>query len=161
LALSTVFATAAPVKNLYTSHLLVDQAKPIADAWFEFLRDAEPQKALQLTVPPMQRRELNEALWDYYSSSVENREQLESFVASPVPRLVLEYGKKCEARFFDVIRVSSGEPDYVELVYAVTYPDGSGKKTILVAMTIERRKLPEGKIGWRITSNKGGYRPEG
>lgn len=161
LALSTMFATAAPAKIFYTSHVLVDQARPIANAWFQFLQEGEPQKALQLTMPALQRRELDERLWDYYSSSHENREQLEGFVASPVPRLVLEYGKKCQARYYDTIRVTHADAaDYVELAYAVIYPEGVSKKTLLVAMTIERRQLPEGKIGWRITSNKGGYRPE-
>ena len=162
LALCTIFATASPVKSAYTSYCLANASRPIVDAWFDFLRNGEPQKALQLTMPAVHRHELDESLWSYYSDSKENRENLEGFVASAVPRLVLEYGEKCQARFYDVIRVTPGAAsDTIEMVYALTYPDGEGKKSILVAMTVERRPLEGGKIGWRILSNKGGYRPEG
>ena len=160
LALCTTFASAGPVKTAYTTYYLADAAKPIVEAWFDFLRHGEPQKALQLTTPSMQRRVLNDLLWDYYRSSPENRQELEKFVASPVPRLVLEYGEKCQVRFYEVSRVITGPSnDTIELVYAVTYPDENGKKTVFVLMTVDRRPLQTGEISWRIANNQGGYRP--
>ena len=173
LALSTLFAVAAPVQTLYTRQHLSDAARPIADAWFEFLREREPQKALQLTVPQLQRRVLNERLWDYYRGSKETYDELEAFVASPVPRLILEHGTAAEARFYETHRVTTGaDSDLIELVYAVTFP-GSGqrvevagdstratrKQTIFVLVSVERRALDSGDIAWRIVNNLGGFRP--
>ena len=161
LFLCTLFATAGPVQVLYARHSLAQAARPIVDAWFDFLRHGEPQKALQLTMPAPQRRELNDTLWDYYGSAKENREQLESFVASPVPRFVLEQGEKCQVRFYDVNRVAtSSAGDTIELVYAVTYPDGPGKKSFFVNVTVDRRSAKAGEIAWRVASNLGGFQPD-
>ena len=161
LFLCTLFATAAPVQVLYAKHSLAQAARPIVAAWFDFLRHGEPEKALQLTMPAAQRRELNESLWDYYGSSKENRDQLEGFVASPVPRFVLEQGEKCQARFYEVSRVTPGSSsDTIELIYAVTYPDGPGKKTFFVNVTVDRRPLKEGEVGWRVATNSGGIHPD-
>jgi hypothetical protein len=161
LFLCTLFATAAPAQVLYARHSLAQAARPIVDAWFDFLRHGEPEKALQLTMPAAQRRELNDALWDYYGSAKENRDQLEGFVASPVPRFVLEQGEKCQARFYDANRVAtSSSGDTIELIYAVTYPDGPGKKTFFVNVTVDRRPLKEGEVGWRVATNGGGIHPD-
>jgi hypothetical protein len=160
LALCTIFAAAGPVQTAYTTHYLAQASRPMVEAWFDFLRHGEPQKALQLTVPPLQRRVLNDLLWDYYGSSKENREELENFVASPVPRLVLEYGEKCQVRFYEVGRVTTGPTnDMIELVYAVTYPGATGKRTFFVYLTVDRRPLQTGEISWRIANYVGGYRP--
>lgn len=160
LALSTLFLGAAPAQVLATRQRLAEAARPMADAYFEFLRQGEPQKALQLTVPQMQRRVLNDLLWNYYAESKENRAELEKFVASPVPRLILEYGEKCQARFYEISSVvPSSESDFVELIYAITYPDGDTKKSFFVAVKLERRVLQSGEVAWRILSAQGGYRP--
>jgi hypothetical protein len=164
----TVFAVALPTKTAFTRYLLAEAARPIAEAWFDFLRNDEPQKALQLTLPAAQRRELNDELWDYYSKSKEARDELEEFVASPVPRVLLEFGESCQVRFYEINRVETdASGDTIELVYAVTYPEKptneggspSGKRTFFVLSTIERRPLPSGEIGWRVVRNIGGFQP--
>jgi hypothetical protein len=160
LVLNAVFATAGPVNQICTRYWLAGAAQPIADAWFDFLRHDEPHKALQLGQPALQRRVLNDLLWDYYGSSKENRKELEHFVSSPVPRLVLEYGEKCQARFYEIASVvPANDRDMIDLIYVVTYPAPSGKQSFFVRMIIERRVLLSGDIAWRIASNEGGIRP--
>ena len=183
LALCTFFAAAGPVKTASSTHYLGEASRPIVEAWFEFLRRGEPHKALQLTLPETQRRALNDLLWDHYRSSKENRQELVKFVASPVPRFVLEYGDQCQVRFYETAGVATGSPsDTIELVYAVTYLDGatekpghgakagrepsdaetgamSQRKTVFVLVAVERRQLPSGEISWRVARNNGGFRP--
>jgi hypothetical protein len=161
LALCTIFAAAGPVKTTYTTYYLAEASRPMAEAWFEFLRLGEPHKAFQLTLPETQRRALDDLLWNYYRSSKESREELEKFVASPVPRIVLEYGQKCQVRFYEINRVTTGPTnDTIELVYAVTYPDSAGaKKTFFALVTVVRLPVKSGEVFWRITGNIGGFRP--
>ena len=161
MALCTIFAAAGPVKAAYTTHYLAAASRPIVEGWFDFLRKGEPHKALQLTMPPAQRRVLNDLLWNYYSGSKETRGELEKFVASSVPRFLLEHGDKCQVRFYEINRVTPGpSSDTIELVYVVTYPDAAGqKKSFFVLFTVERRPLQSGEISWRIVNNIGGFRP--
>lgn len=160
LGLSMVSIAAAPAQMTFTRQHLAAAARPIVDAYFDFLRHGEPHKALQLTVPQTQRRVLNDLLWNHYAETKENREELEKFVASPVPRLILEYGEKCQARFYEINTVvPASDSDRIELVYAVTYPDGESKKSFFVLVIVERRVLQSGEVSWRIANAQGGFRP--
>lgn len=160
LILSVFFGTAGMAKESYERYWFSHAARPIAEAWFSFLQHDEPSKALQLSSLPAQRRPLDEALWEYYSANKENRAELQSFVATPVPRLLLEYGKKCQVRYYETGRIEvNHDREVVELFYAVTFPEGASKKTFFVRMNIERRPLQSGGVAWRVASNLGGVRP--
>lgn len=155
LALGLIFAAAGPVHSATTRYLLAEQARPICEAWFDFLRQGEPHKAHQLMQSALHRRALNDHLWGYYRDNPENREALEQFVATPVPRAVLEYGPKCQIRFIGTTSVAtSSDSAVVELTYAVTYPAEAGKKTFFVTLIVERRAMQNGDIAWRILRDK-------
>lgn len=160
LALGILFAAAGPVRSATTRLLLAEQARPICDAWFDFLRNGEPQKAHQLMKPDLQRRALNDRLWEYYRSNKENRDELKSFVATPVPRAILEYGRKCEIRFVETSQVIPGNDSAaIDLVYAVTCPAETGKQTFFVLMSVDRRPQQDGSIAWRIANDRSGIIP--
>lgn len=162
LALGLIFAAAGPVHSATTRYLLAEQARPICEAWFAFLQNGEPHKAHQLMQPALRRRALNDRLWDYYRSAAENREELQAFVATPVPRAVLEFGKRCEVRFHDTVGVTPDrDGDVVELMYAVTYPAESGRQTFFVVLTVDRRQLENGDVIWRILRDTSGVVPAG
>jgi hypothetical protein len=161
LALGIIFAAAGPVQSATTRYLLTEQVRPICDAWFDSLRNGEPQKAHQLMQPALRRRVLNDELWEYYKSNKENREELEQFVASPVVRAILEYGPQCEVRLFDVASITpASDADVIELTYAVTYPAESGKQTFFVLLSVERRIMQNGEVAWRITRDRTGGIPQ-
>jgi hypothetical protein len=160
LALSIVFGTAGPVQSATTAMRLTAAARPIADRFFEFLRHDEPHYAHQLTTVPANRRVLNENLWSYYGGNQANRDDLTKWASQPLMRFLLEQGDQAQVRYYGPGSVSVvGDPQYADLIYAVTHPVASGQQTFFVRVTVERRTLQSGEIFWRITGVEGGYRP--
>jgi hypothetical protein len=160
MALSLIFGTAGPAQSAATTARLSAAARPIADQFFAYLREGQPHFAHQLTMTANRRRALNENLWSYYGDTKENREELTNWVEQPVPRFLLDRGEQAEVRYYAPGAVVAGsDPQYVDLIYAVTYPTPSGKQSFFVRVTVERRNLPSGDVSWRIAGLEGGYRP--
>jgi hypothetical protein len=160
LGLSIVFGTAGPVQSATTGMRLTAAARPIADQFFEFLRQDQPHYAHQLTTVPVGRRVLNENLWSYYGGNRANRDDLTKWVSQPLMRFLLEQGDQAQVRFYGPGSVSAaGDPQYADLIYAVTRPTAAGKQTFFVRVTVERRTLQSGGVFWRIAGVEGGYRP--
>src|SRR5262245_37329808 len=61
LALSCVFGIAPIARTAVAHMLLTPQGRPIADQWFAFLREGNPEKALQLTFVPDARQNTDDA----------------------------------------------------------------------------------------------------
>ena len=161
LALSIIFGTAVPVAYLSSRWWLVREAQPTAEEWFAALRQGEPFKAHELSLPQPQRLQVPIPLAQYYSGRSEARREFEKFLSNPLARTLLALGDKCEARFYEAADVEKeGDQDVVKLVYAVTFRDEQGKKSFFVLLTLARTVNRDTRRGtWRIVSTAGGVRP--
>lgn len=162
LALALAFGGYA-VSHWITGRMLLQrQARQFGMAWFEFLREGQPQKALQLTVHPNQRQPLNQSLWRYYGKDWTRRDELTTYVSRPLVRTLLELGELAEVRFYENEEVTGDRyRDVVKQVYAVTYEESGNEKTFFVRLRLERLHLDEGQAAaWRLGFSEGGVRPD-
>jgi hypothetical protein len=162
LALSLMFAAAAPTDYLLYRRIVRNEARQVSDLWFQFLRQDEPQKAHQLTLAPAVRQLLDHRLWAFYRNDPKLRQSLEGYVKIPTIRTLLALGPKAQVRFFDTVgQTRQDDDDVVDQLYAVTYEEEGERKSFFVAMQAVRHKLATGDAGWRIIRSEGGARPEG
>jgi hypothetical protein len=162
LTISLLFLVAAPTDWLVYRRMVADEARVFADQWFHFMTHDEPQKAYQLTTTPQTRQPLNNRLWSYYRHSPKVREQLETYVKSPVVRTLLALGPKAQVRFDQIGGQSrSSNNDEVDLWYAVTYEEQNEKKSFFILVRALRSELKSGGADWRILQTEGGGRPRG
>jgi len=161
LALSIASLTAVPAQLLSTRWWLVAEAQPIAEQWFEALRQGDPFQAHELSLLPTQRMQMKVPLAQYYGGRPEAKEAFKTFLSQPLTGTLLALKDGAKARLYDTEKVETGsDADMVQLVYAVTYEDGEGKKSFFVRMTLERIVNPDTGHGmWRILSTDAGIHP--
>lgn len=162
LALSLLFLVAAPSDWLAYRSIIRDEARQFSALWFKYLNQEEPQKAHQLTLIPQSRQTLDERLWAYYRNNPKARQDLETYVKSPLVRTLLALGPKAQVRFYqNAGQVHDNDNDQVEQLYAITYEEDNERKSFFVLVRMARRKLSNGNAGWRILQTEGGVKPEG
>jgi hypothetical protein len=163
LGLSVFFGVAPLVQKLTTHELLSRQAKPVADQWFEYLRQRQPEKALWLQFAPDYRAALDDEIWFFYRHDKEAKARLKKFVAMPLVRALLELGPDAQVRFY---KTAASHNDWsrgeVSCLYTVTFTDQDGrKKTFLVALILERSPTRrEGISPWHVSDAIGGIEPD-
>jgi hypothetical protein len=163
LGLSVAFAAAPPARTLADRVLVGHQARPLADAFFEFLRQGSPEKALLLKVAPDSRQQLNDELWTFYRHDNEAKRELLGFVNDPTVWTLLTLGKRAEVRYYKTTAIATeGTRALVNYWYTVTYNDEAGKKTtFLVRILMERNPTrTPGLHPWRVKDMGGGVDPE-
>jgi hypothetical protein len=161
LALSIVFVI-APVSQYLTSFAMLSrQAQPIADQWFECLRQDSPEKALMLKMAPDYRPPMNEDLWLFYRHDGQANRDLRQFVEHPLVRTLLALGDRAQVRFYKTTAVgTTGSLAQVQRCYTVTYPDQGGKKTFFVLMMLERKPTENASLNpWCVKGVSGGFDP--
>jgi hypothetical protein len=162
LTLSLLFAAAVPADWFAYRRMVGNEARQFAALWFKYLNRDDPQKAHQLTLAPQWRRPSDNSLWDFYRGAPRLREQLESYVKMPLVRTLLALGPRAEVRFYQTAgQARQNDNDLVEQLYAVTYEEGSERKSFFVLVRMLRSTLRGGGADWRITQTDGGYRPQG
>jgi hypothetical protein len=163
LSLSLLFAAAAPTDWLVYRHAVRQEARQFSALWFRYLVHDEPQKALQLTVPPQSRQPIGEGLWAFYRSTPKARQTLEGYVKTPLVRALLALGPRADARFYESTdQAHDDNNDLVSMLYAVTYEGGEGEKqSFFVNVQALRTKLADGSADWRILQTTGPVKPEG
>jgi hypothetical protein len=162
LALSLLFAAAAPADWLLYRKLVGDEARQVADLWFRCLLDDQPQKAHQLTMAPQFRQPLGNKPWDFYRGNPRWRQALEDYVQLPLIRTLLALGPRALVRFYQTAgQARDNENDAVDLLYAVTYEESGERKSFFVSVRLLRTKLASGGADWRIQQTDGGVKPEG
>lgn len=145
-----------------TRYLLRRQARQFATVWFDALRGQQPQVAHQLTQRPKIRRPLDAALWEFYRTGPDRREQLEEYTAQPLVHTLLALGEGARVRYCGtraVGRYASGFS--VFQIFAVTF-DQAGRRTTFFVGVDARRTAPDdsGKADWYLAGAKGGIDPE-
>ena len=160
--LSLLFLVAAPTDWLVYRRVVRNEARQFCTLWFNYLAAGEPQKALQLTVPPQMRQPFGENLWPYYRNEARARTGLEGYVQSPLIRTLLALGSsRAMVRFYETADQSQwNNDDIVDSVFAVTYEDEGEKKSFFVSVKAARMKLADGSADWRLLAADGGIKPE-
>jgi hypothetical protein len=139
------------------------QARTVVELWFEYLANAEPHKAHQLTKSPAERLPLDNKLWRAYRSNNELQAGIRDYVRQQPIRTLLALGHTAQVRFYqtEAPTRNMGDGGTAE-VYAVTYPDAGQTKTFFVHVTVARIKRDQADVpGWVVGHARGGYRPIG
>ncbi len=161
LALSVIFGVAPAAHKAASFVILSRQARPVADRWFEFLRENSPEKALILRYAPDQRPPIDDFVSTYFRHDKEARDDLERFVKIPAVRTLLELGPRANIRFYKTASVATeGDRGLVNFYYTVTYGDGADKKTFFLSIVLERNATKmSGASPWRVVDVSGGLDP--
>ena len=161
LALSLVFAVAAPTDWVTYRMLLRREAREFTQVWFELLAQRQPQKAHHLSINPRFRWPLDEHLWGFYRESPRWREELENFANLPLVRTLVALGPDAHARYYGTVAQGPEESkDVVLMLYAVTYSDQAARKTFFVAVRAERQQAEPGRSEWQMVHADGGVHPD-
>jgi hypothetical protein len=160
--------TAAYSDWVYLRWRIRDEARQAAGFWFELLAKDRPELAFQLTLPPQQRRPLDERIWDFYVDSDSDKVKwftnLKNYVApakaeeSPnLVRTLLALGDSAEVRYTRTLDQFFVESQYlVDQLYAVTFIESGEKKTFFVAVRMARHSASGDHATWRIVYAQGG-----
>lgn len=151
LLLSVGFAAAAATDWYAYRALLCREARGFSLLWFEFLRTGQPERAHQLTLAAEFRRPPGEKLAAFYRAGSHWRGELDKYLAQPPVRTLLDLGRRAEVRYEATLGgFQLGQSQRVDQVYAVSYEEAGRQKTFHVSLELERRKLDDGRIFWRI-----------
>ena len=107
-----VFSLAAASGDwLYYRWRMRSEAEQVATFWFELLAKNRPEFAFQLTLPPTQRRPLDDRIWDFYNDSDKLSKSLEKYVSPGKPeqppqlvRTLLALGDSAQVRYVSTVR---------------------------------------------------------
>ncbi|MDD4269266.1 MAG: hypothetical protein PHO07_08510 [Pirellulales bacterium] len=156
--LAIFWTAAAWAKDLTHARLMDSQSREFALLWFEFLRDNEPAKAMELGNHPASRQPFNAALIDHYLVDRDRYESLQGFVANPEVRALLRLGDRAQVRFY---KAENHDEDWVGLVFAVTYQEEAVPKAFFVRLILRRVILAEKRVSaWYLESSRGPLEPE-
>lgn len=162
LALSLVFGAAAPAATVSDHYWLRHEARPVAEHWFELLRDDQPHRAHQLTLHAAVRQLQGADLWSFYRNSPDDYRALERFTREPLVHSLLELGPQAEVRYFGTQRyLHYDEGQQLTQYYAISYPqDDQQLHTFFARLTLDRSlDANTGAVRWRIVSYEGGVNP--
>ena len=159
LALSTMFATAVPAQYAAARWWLLQEADAFGRQWFDYVKHDEPLKANQLCVPPTQRVPLEnrEQLLEYYQIKEGARDEIKFFLNDDLIKVLLRLGEKAQVRLYANEDFTQRRAVGVTNVYAVSYLDGTNKKTFFVRLVLEQSSVGD---EWQIVNYGGGIRPE-
>jgi hypothetical protein len=157
--LLAVFWSGAGIASRLTHGYLMDvRSRELLVAWFDYLADGEPAKALELRVPASSRQPLGDQLLDHYLSKRDSYETYTEYLERPEIRSLLHLGRGAQVRHYVCEAVTH---DTAYQIYAVTYDDEGTKKTFFIQVTVARDELPEyGVSAWRIKSFDGPVTPD-
>jgi len=148
--------------------ILVRESLPLAEDFLALLQQGQPHKAYQLTRDPNIRLPLDPGawsggildekgadrfLWDAVAKDSTTREEFEGFVNRFGVRLLLELKDQARVRYYSSPVIQRRFGTYqVHHLYAVTYEKDGRRRTIFVAVQLERRNLRNVRAAdWVIT----------
>jgi hypothetical protein len=159
LLLGTLFLVAAPVDDFVYRYFFRQQARQFAAIWTEAVRHGEVYKAHHLMVDPAHRQPLESKLEDFYK--IEKwRQAMERFRNEPAMRTLFALRADANIRFYETAAEGA---DFVQLIYAVTYPDEQQQpKSFFITLTMQRTvDTSNGRAAWTLIRVEGGVRPPG
>lgn len=163
LTAAVVFGIGGPARWISYRWTIEREGRAVARQWFEFLRDNDPPRAFQLTLPPQDRRRLGKDPWDFYRRDPDEWRKIHTWLTRPLVRTLLALGRNAKVRFCRTNdHRTSREADSLELIYAITYGQGSQRRTFFAQVFMLRNVNSQtGKASWQLLYARGGYRPKG
>lgn len=164
LCLCITFAV-APLAQWATSQVVLrNQPRELADKFFEYLLQGQPEKAVLLRVVPDYRMPLDdsESIWLSMRYDQEAGGEMAQFVKEPLIRTLLALGTSAEAKYYRTVVVATdGDRALVDYWYTITYTDDDGKKkTFLAGVLLERMPTKNESLSpWRVKKFTGGFDP--
>ncbi|MGI6415600.1 MAG: hypothetical protein ACOX1P_08030 [Thermoguttaceae bacterium] len=156
--LAIFWTAAAWAKDMTHARLMDSQSREFGLLWFEFLRNNEPAKAMELGNHPAGRQPFNSTLIDYYLTDRDRYESFQGFVANPEVRALLKLGDQAQVRFY---QAEDQDEERAVQVFAVTYEEGGAKKTFFVRLVLHRAILADKHVsGWYVEASRGPITPE-
>lgn len=162
LSLSLFFMTIPIARVVAARIMLPQQAAPMANAFFEYLKKGQPERALLLHLPADSRQPVDENLWLFYRGNNESKEELMKFVNQPLIRTILALGERAEIRPAGTNGVAvERNRALLDFYYTITFKDDAGKKkTILMSLLMERKPAQNPALDpWRIRDFSGPLDP--
>ncbi|MCS7304826.1 MAG: hypothetical protein NZ602_06940 [Thermoguttaceae bacterium] len=175
LVLACFWLAAAPAHWLTMRYLLRQEARQVAELWFDLLRQGQPHKAYQLTLHPKSRHPFDneEALLEYYRKNPRQHALLWQYIGN-VPqrpfqpegpnliRTLLALGDKAQIHYVGTeAHRRQDSTEEVLLVYGVSFPLHGQRTTFFVGLDMKRYLLePDGKASWQIVQAQGGIHPK-
>ncbi|MBX9790332.1 MAG: hypothetical protein K2Y37_15550 [Pirellulales bacterium] len=115
------------------------EARRIGLLWFEYLRNDEPQKALQLMEHPRKRLPPDDRIWDHLRDDALARERFDKFVRRPLIRALLALDGRATVRFYQGEGSQSGKRlEVFHERFAVTWEGEQQRRTLLVRLDLHR-----------------------
>jgi len=165
---------AAPAHWLTMRQLLRQEARQVAELWFDLLRQGQPHKAYQLTLHPRFRHPFDneQALLEYYRKNPRQHALLWEYVGNSQPpfsseghnvvRTLLALAEKAQVHYVGTeAQRRQDSTEEVRLVYAVSFPQQGQRTTFFVGLDMNRYLLePDQKASWQIVHAKGGIHPK-
>lgn len=161
LCLSIVFGSAAPTRHVTYHRWIVKEARTVARHWLDLLGREDPYAAHQWTLGSPARAPETVDLPRYYVETPAQRQTLQQFVDDSFVRTLLALGPSAAVRDWETgVVLIQPKSDYVQLVFAITYPQTGKATTFFCGLSLERTKPAKDKrVDWRIASYRGGIRP--
>jgi hypothetical protein len=165
IALAFLSVSGEVTRRSVYQQLLVQEAKQFMNVWIDCAREDKPHLLEQLQYPYWQRLVVanEEALWKELLSREDLFQRIEGITRDPVIRTLLELGEKAQYDFYQVDQVVlQPKNDFVQMTYAVTYPNATGEKETFFLRATAKRWYWEEKHagGWSIQRIEGPVLPE-
>lgn len=154
LFISVTCAVGGMVYNARSKTVLEEQARYIADYWFEAARNGEHEKLHQLSLIPEDREPDQENLADMYKALAFKREKLEQYAeVEPIPTLE-RLKDKVKITYFSTAKFETdAKRDRVTLVYAFDFNEDGEDHHGFVGIVLHRRRIHrDGEAGWYVAS---------
>ena len=162
LGLALFFGTVPWARALTERLFLPDQARPVAEQFFELLRKGQPERAVTMWFAPESRRPFDESLWPYFRRDTDARGALLKMVDDATVRTLLALGDRAQVRYYKSnAMITAGATAGVVLWYTVTYADEAGKKkTFFVRVGLKRQPSSRTDVNpWLIKGIHSGVDP--
>lgn len=166
-----------PVHLLTIHAFLQRESRPAAEQFLALLRAGKPHMAYQLTRDPNIRLPVydwvleqmvpdpaarDQLFWDAISKEEHTREEFEGFVGRTPVRIVLELKDRSHIRYLGTPIAQQRHGRYqVHHLYAVTYEHEGKRRTIVIALQLERQRLRDTRAAdWVVTDVFGPVNPD-
>jgi len=159
LMLGLVFLVAAPVDDLLYRYLIGQQARQVAENWFDAVRNGDIYQAHRLMIDPKHRPPRESKLAEFYRQNPNWQQKMKLFADEPTMQTLLALGPTAEIRLHETVADSRLEVfDVVQQVYAVTYPDEQKQpKSIFITLLMQRSiDTSSGRANWTLIRVKDG-----
>jgi hypothetical protein len=162
LGLAFLFGVVPSARVITEWLILPDQARPVAEQFFDLLRKDQPERAVMMWFSPDSRRPFDENLWLFFRRDADARGDLLKMVDNPIVRTLLALGDRAQTRYYKSSAVlTDGASAAVLQWYTVTYADEAGKKkTFFVQVALKRQPWSRTDINpWLIKGIQSGIDP--